>query len=361
MRVLVINAGSSSLKWSVVEMPSERELDGGNEPLQATQSPELTALARRVSGVDAVAHRVVTGGPDLRRTVRIDERVLSTIDATRATYPLHTPKVLAGIAAARATWPSLPHYACFDTTFHATLTDEATRYALPREWTERFGLKRYGFHGLSVAHSVRRAAQMLGRSDTKLVVCHLGSGCSITAVDSGRSVDTTMGFSPLEGVVMGTRSGTVDPGILLHLQRECGVGLKELDEALERRSGLLGLSGVSNDLREVMAARAGNEAARQAYAVFVHSVRRNIGQVLAALGGLDALIFTGGIGEHSAEVRRDVLGPLRWLGLELDGACNESAHDDADLSSASSSRKVLLITAREDLTMAREVVALLQA
>jgi acetate kinase len=266
-------------------------------------------------------------------------------------------RALAAVDAVGARRPSLPQFAAFDTAFHATLPEAAAGYALPFEWSERWALRRFGFHGLSVAHAAERARAMTGRTPPRLVVCHLGSGCSVTAVQDGRSVDTTMGFTPLEGLMMGTRSGSVDPGLLLHLQSRHGLGAAELREALTEKSGLLGVSGVSSDLREVLAAAdAGSARAALAYQRFVLFARRAIGAMIAVLGGLDVLVFTGGIGENSPRVRRDLASSLRFAGAQLDDAANEAATSDQDVARADSAVRILVVCAREDRVILREVL-----
>ena len=360
MRVLTVNAGSSSLKWSLIETPSLKLLASGNEQLPPKQEPNLGPILARAGKVDAVAHRVVHGGSAFRETVKIDSKVRSALDALRAIDPLHAPRALQGIDAAMRALPGVPELACFDTAFHATLSEAVSTYAIPHVWSEKWGLRRFGFHGLSVAHAVRRAPELVGKSLERMVVLHLGSGCSLTAVQGGKSVDTTMGYTPLEGLVMATRSGTIDPGLMLHLLRERGLTVDALDRGLEHESGLLGVSGVSADLREVLAAAdSGNARGRLAYDVFIVSLRRCLGQMLASLDGLDALVFTGGIGEHSARVRRDAVAKLGWIGVRLDDARNEAAKPDVDVSLNASGPRVLVIEAREDLTMARDVVAVL--
>ncbi len=266
--------------------------------------------------------------------------------------------------AAFAAFPGVPEVAAFDTDFHATIPDAAALYPIPHEWTERYGLRRYGFHGLSVAWSVRRAAKLLGSPPRRLVVCHLGSGCSATAVRDGRSVDTTMGFTPLEGMMMATRSGTVDPGLLLDLATDRGLAAQEIEDALNRRSGLLGVSGISADLREVLkAADAGDPRARLAYDMFVHRLRRELGGLTATLGGLDALVFTGGIGEHAERVRAEAVAPFADLGAALDPAKNAAAvsgRGDAEISAAGARVRTLVIEAREDLSVLAEMERVLE-
>jgi acetate kinase len=303
---------------------------------------------------------VVHGGTRFRESVLIDDDVRAEIDALAELAPLHNPAALAGIEAASKAFPSLPQVAAFDTAFHATLPDAAAIYPLPWEWTERWGLRRYGFHGLSVQYAVRRATEMLGRRPAQLVVAHLGSGCSITAVQDGRSVDTSMGFTPLEGLMMGSRSGSVDPGLLLYLLARQGVTAEELDTGLNQRAGLLGVSGVSGDLRKVQAAAdAGSDRARLAIEMFVHRLVAAIGGMAAVLGGLDALVFTGGIGEHSAAIRGAVSERLGHLGVTIDASTNAHAEGDADITAAGVRARVLVIAAREDLSVLAEVQGVL--
>jgi acetate kinase len=364
MKILCFNVGSSSFKWSVLEMPSEEKLAGGDGVLRAgTLDPgDLAALAEHGKGAAAVAHRFVNGGPGLRSTVAIDAGVRATLERLRGLDPTHLPAALAGLDASQRAFPQVRQFGCFDTAFHATLPEAAFVYAVPEEWTTNWGVRRYGFHGLSVAHAVRRASALLGEAKTRLLVCHLGSGSSITAVSDGRSRDTTMGFTPLEGVPMNTRSGSVDPGILLYALREKGLDPAALEEALERQSGLRGLFGGSGDLREVLAAAdRGDPRAGRAYGVLLAGLRRGLGSMLAALDGLDAIVFTGGIGEHQPRLRADLLSPLAWLGIALDPQRNRAPVGDQVISSSGSRISVLCVQAREDLTMAREVVRLLAA
>jgi acetate kinase len=357
-RVLVLNAGSSSLKWSLVEAGATLASGAERWPHGAASPPDL---ARPLAlDVDAVAYRVVHGGARFRGATPLDDAAVAGLEALRSLAPLHAERSLALVALGRRAWPRLPHVACFDTAFHATLPPPAAAYGLPRGLAERYGLRRYGFHGLSVAHATARVAELAGRPPARLIVCHLGSGCSITAVLEGRSVDTTMGFSPLEGLVMATRSGSVDPGVLLFLLRETDLGPAGLERALEHEGGLLGLSGVSADLREVArAADAGDARAKLAYDAFVHAARRGVGQVLASLGGVDALAFTGGIGEHQARVRRDVIAPFAFAGLALDPGRNDTARADAEIGAEGTPARCFVVEAREDLVMAREAAALL--
>jgi acetate kinase len=359
-RILVLNAGSSSLKWSLVDGGSGATLAAGNEPWPPGTPPPFDPHRWLEFAPEALAYRVVHGGVYFRGPVRLDDETVAELETLRPLNPLHAERTSRLLELGRRALPSRPHVACFDTAFHATLPEHAATYGLPRELTRRFGLRRYGFHGLSVAHATARVAELAGALPSRLVVCHLGSGCSVTAVRDGRSVDTTMGFSPLEGLVMATRSGSVDPGALLFLLREGGLDAASLEQALEREGGLLGLSGLSADLREITrAADAGDAQARLAYDVFVHVARRGVGQMLASLGGVDALAFTGGIGEHQARVRRDMLEPFAFAGLALDPARNDRAHPDAEVSAEGARARSFVVEAREDLVMAREAAALL--
>lgn len=338
MRVLVVNPGSSSLKTSVVEDGRAQEDDGGP--------------------YDAVAVRFVHGGPDHTAPVRLDEAVLAELEPVSDLAPLHNPKALDAARDLMARHPDLPVVACFDTTFHATLPPAAATYALPREWNERWRLRRYGFHGLSHAGAARRAAELVGRplEELRMVTCHLGGGASLCAVRQGRSVDTTMGFTPLEGLVMQTRSGSIDPGLMLHLLRREGVSPDELYDVLDRESGLKGLSGGSGDFREVEEARAaGDPAAVLAFDVYVHRLVREAGGMAAAAGGLDVLVFTGGVGEHAPDVRAAVVDGLGHLGVRLDAAAHEALEGEGVIGDG-----VVVVAAREDLEMARQVEELLQ-
>jgi len=361
-RVLVLNTGSSSVKWAVLAADTT-VIAGGSEPWTTedggARAEQLKAALGRAPMFDAAGHRVVHGGTRFREAVVIDESVRAELAGLADLDPEHMPAALAGIDAVRAAFPRAPQVAAFDTAFHATLPEAAAGYGLPFEWTERWGLRRFGFHGLSVAYATERAGELLGTPPSRLIVCHLGGGCSVTAVQAGRSIDTTMGFSPLEGVMMATRAGSVDSGVLLYLQQHCGVGVGELRETLTKRSGLLGVSGVSDDLREVLGAADGGLARAQlAYDRFVLSIRRALGAMAAVLGGVDAVVFTGGIGENSARVRRDATRALRFAGLELPEEADPPSNADRDVAAPSSRVRVLVIRAREDLAILKEVLRL---
>lgn len=347
--VLVVNAGSTSLKLHLVD---EHER---SQRLEGIESVDAGRLA-------AVAHRVVHGGPRLRDPVLIDADVHKRIFESEPLAPLHNEPCLAGIDTARQALPGVPQVAVFDTGFHATIPPEAAVYPLPRRWREEWGVHRYGFHGISVAWSAERAPQLLDRSSTglRLVVCHLGGGCSVSAVRDGRSLDNTMGFSPLEGVPMATRSGSVDPGALIYLMRERELDADALEHALNFDSGLRGLAGGSGDMREVERAAAGGDAgAALAVEVFAHRVAAAVAAMAASAGGIDALVFTAGIGERSPATRERICRRLGFLGVELDGERNGVAEPDCDVAGDASTARVLVIQAREELIAARAARRLL--
>jgi len=299
----------------------------------------------------------VHGGERFHAPVRLDPAVTAELWALVELAPLHEPKALAALEAISAVLAGLPAVACFDTAFHATLPPAASTYALPRAWRERFALRRYGFHGLSHAWVARRAPAMLERdgANLRIVSCHLGAGASLCAIAGGRSVDTTMGFTPLEGLVMATRSGSVDPGLLMWLLEPGRLSLHELAQALEHESGLLGLAG-SADMREVLEhAQHGEQAASLALEVYLHRLRAAIAAMAASLDGLDALVFTGGVGEHAPAVRELAAGGLGFLGVAIDPRLNLAAAGDAEISSPDASVRTLVISAREDLEIARSV------
>jgi acetate kinase len=361
MIVLALNAGSSNLKWTLLDGNDRSTVHAGSEQWgQAAldrRDEQVRSALRRIPHFDAVGHRVVHGGTRFVGATVIDRAVRAELETIAALDRLHMQPALAGIDAVSAQFPTLMQVAAFDTSFHAGMPEPAAGYALPFEWSERWGLRRFGFHGLSVQYSVAQAEVLLGRVPARMIVCHLGSGCSITAVADGKSVDTTMGFSPLEGVMMATRSGSVDPGLLLHLQASCGVGLEELGDVLSHRSGLLGVSGVSGDLRQVMsAAEAGSPRARLAYDRFIWTLRRAVGAMSGVLDGVDTLVFTGGIGENSAPVRSDVAASLAFAGLRLRPDAAGASTGDRVISSEQSRVSALVIHAREDLVILDEVL-----
>lgn len=362
MRVLVVNTGSSSVKLRLL---SSGDLLGSTD-LGAPSTLDPSAVADTVgelageSGVDAIGHRIVHGGPDFTAPVVVDDKVRAALESLVDLAPLHLPPSLAGLDAVGAALPSVPAVACFDTAFHATLTLPAMTYALPKEWRD-MGARRYGFHGLSHAYSARRAPEILGRDPDglRLVSCHLGAGASLCAVDSGRSVETTMGFTPLEGLVMATRSGSVDPGLVLWLQRQRGLSADEVSEGLERRSGLLGLTGTA-DMREVLERMStGDIDAGLAFQLYVYRIRAGIAEMAAAMSGVDAVSFTGGVGEASAAVREGAVAGLEYLGVAVNPGQNEAARGDANVSAPGAPAGVAVVTAREDLEIAGQVEQLL--
>jgi acetate kinase len=345
--VLVVNAGSTSLKLHVVQ---EDESVDVVEDLDAVRPEEI----------GAVGHRVVHGGHLVEPTV-IDAEVRASIEDLAQIAPLHNAPALAAIDDARRLLPAHPHVAVFDTAFHAGMPAAAATYAIPRTWREDWGIRRYGFHGLSVQWSAERVTELLGAEGARrLVVCHLGGGCSITAVRNGRSVDTSMGFTPLEGVPMATRSGSVDPGALLYVQRVHGLSVDDVDRALNRESGLEGLSG-GRDLRQLEVAASRDESARLALDVYTYRIAGAVAAMCAALGGLDAVAFTAGVGEHSPAVRSAVCERLGFLGVKLDPDRNERTTPDADIAARESGVRLLVIAAREELVAARAVRARLAA
>ncbi len=361
-RVLVVNAGSSSLKLTLLDGADQviaaRELDVEGD-LDATEIAD--ALSAGLDAADVVGHRIVHGGERFVAAVRVDAEVEAALHELTDLAPLHQPKSLAALDAVSAQLPKVPAVACFDTAFHADMPPAATTYALPAAWRERWPIRRYGFHGLSHGWVARRAPQMLGRSagGLRVVSCHLGAGASLCAIADGRSLDTTMGFTPLEGLVMATRSGDVDPGLLLWLLQHAGISEGELSSALEHDSGLKGLAG-SGDLRVLLArADEGHAASTLALDVWEHRLRAQIAGMAAALGGLDALVFTGGAGERSAPIRARAVQGLGFLGVDVDPDRNQTAHGDQELTADGALTRTLVIESREDLEIARQTRAVL--
>jgi acetate kinase len=368
VRILIVNAGSSSLKLRLLE-PDDTV--AGSQDLPAPRGKaDASAVADAIRGfgrVDAVGHRIVHGGTRFASPVMIDPGVIDGLRALTDMAPLHQPKSLAALEAVNDVLPEVPAVACFDTAFHASIPGAASTYALPPEWRKRWDIKRYGFHGLSHAYASRRAAELLGRraEGFRAVTCHLGAGASLAAVRDGRSVDTTMGFTPLEGLVMATRSGSVDPGLVLWLEEHAGTPAAELAATLEHRSGLLGLAGTS-DMRSVLSrTEAGDPEARLAIDVYVHRLRGAIAAMAAAMDGLDALVFTGGVGENAPAVRQLAADGLSFLGVRVDPDRNRGNGDrntgngDGEIGTDDADVRTLVVAAREDLQMAREVRAVL--
>jgi acetate kinase len=397
--VLVLNSGSSSVKFALLYPGSgERVLDGLAEEVGTPEAvlhvqrgtgapvteklddgsyqaviarilghlpqsgPDLPGAGLTGAGLIGAGHRVVHGGDRFTTSVLVDDEVIAAIRSFSHLAPLHNPKALAGIEAVRAARPGLPQAAAFDTAFHHTMPPRAYRYAVPEDWYTRYGVRRYGFHGTSYRYVSERAAELLGRplGELHLVAAHLGNGCSATAIRGGVSVDTTMGLTPMEGLVMGTRSGDVDPGMFGYLAEQAGLTVDQLTDALDTASGLAGLSGVGNDMRAIQSAAAGgNERARLALEVFVHRLAKAIAALVTSLDRLDALIFTGGIGEGSAEVRSLVLARLAFLGLAEDRQAN-AGHGRATAGRITPEGPVLalVVPTDEELMIARDTARL---
>jgi acetate kinase len=381
VRVLVLNPGSSTLKASALDVRSRRgvpntlattEVDWGDDATRIDASAGIVAALDALAGegvprssVDAVAHRVVHGGARFREPTVVDDRVLDALAELAPLAPLHNPVAVATIRAARRTLPDVPHVAVFDTAFHASLPESAWRYPVPRRWTDDWGVRRFGFHGLSVEWATERAALLLGerRNTLALVVAHLGSGCSVSAVWRGKSVATSMGMTPLEGLMMGTRAGSIDPGILLYVLREQHFDLDALGRALDHESGLLGVSGTTAGVRELVeAARGGDKRAGLALEMFVDRAAAGIAVAATSLPRIDALVFTGGIGEHAGTIRTQIVERLSVIGIRP--VSPDESGKDRVLERRAGARggpAVLRIEAREDVVAARHTFAALSA
>ena len=358
MRVLCVNAGSSSLKLSLLD-DHDQLLHAAEVPLQPGHVNEaaLRAEFERGGHIDAVGHRIVHGGSELVDPALIDAAVLRQLYALADLAPLHQPAALRALEVVARLLPGIPQVGCFDTAFHASIPAAAATYALPVEWRTRWNLRRFGFHGLSHAYASTRAAELGGQTveSMRIVTCHLGAGASLAAVAEGKSVDTTMGFTPLEGLVMATRSGSVDPGLVLWLTDHAGVPSSELQDALEHRSGLLGLSG-SAQMEAVLAAEQGGDArAELGIAVYIHRLRAGIAAMASAMGGLDALVFTGGVGENAPGIRSRAADGLGFLGVAVAQDRNSAATLDAEIGAVDARVRVFAIRAREDIEIARGV------
>jgi acetate kinase len=398
--ILVVNAGSSSLKFGLFDAAAREQLAAGlidwtadpkraelvvrprqmpevRYPLEvndhrAAMSHALRAISelqqvgpltpgssppRGEGRITAVGHRVVHGGEEFHDSVRIDRTVTDAIRRLVPLAPLHNPAALEAIDAAANVLPNVPHVVVFDTAYFASLPPRAYVYPVPYEWYERRGVRRFGFHGISHAYCAGRAAELLGRplADLRVITCHLGNGCSATAIEGGKARATTMGFTPMDGLMMGTRPGSLDPGLLLYLLQQQGFTADQLDEVLNRGSGLLGVSGVASDFRQVEeAAGRGHERARLALEIYADRVRGAVGALAVTLGGVDALVFTAGVGEHSAPLRAAACAGLACIGVRLDADRNASARPDADVAVADSAGRILVIQTREELMIARE-------
>jgi len=392
VKILVINCGSSSLKYQLFDMAANERLAKGlverigeaegvryaYESSAGRLSGEVTApdhdaalnhmverlvdpghgAVKSVAEIDAVGHRVVHGGEAFVDAAEITEEIIATVQEQAALAPLHNPPNLAGIRAARRLFPGVPHVAAFDTAFHQTMSPRAFLYGIPYDLYKQYHVRRYGFHGTSHRFVARRAAEMLGKpfSEFSGITCHLGNGCSMTAVRRGQSVDTSMGLTPLEGLMMGTRSGDIDPAVGFFLTRQAGIPFEELDSLFNKKSGMLGVSGLSNDMRILIeAASNGHERARLALDMFAYRVRKYIGAYLAVLNGGDAIVFTGGIGENAPSLRQDVCSDLDRLGIEIDPGRNASVRsEEAVISAPGSQVVVMVVPTNEELEIARE-------
>lgn len=391
MKVLVINCGSSSLKYQLINMENEFVMAKGLverigiEGSILTHRPDgmdkviieqpmkdhkdaiklvLDALVdskhgviKEMNEISAVGHRVVHGGEKYAGSVLVTDDVMKALDENTHLAPLHNPPNIIGIEACKALMPSTPMVAVFDTAFHQTMPKEAFMYALPYELYEKHGIRRYGFHGTSHRFVSETAAKMLGKDikDCKIITCHLGNGASVAAVKNGKSVDTSMGFTPLEGLVMGTRCGDMDPAIVTFLQKEAGMSADDVNNLMNKKSGVLGLSGVSSDFRDIEGAAAeGNERAQMALDVYHYRVRKYIGAYAAAMGGVDAVVFTAGLGENSPTTRLDICNGLEFLGIKVDADKNNVRGKAVDVSADSATVKVFVIPTDEELMIARD-------
>jgi len=394
MKVLVINCGSSSLKYQLIDMTTESVLATGlvervtfqdgiitmkrfdgkkfsaehqdypnhkvalHAALDTLLDPEYGVI-KSMTEINAVGHRVVHGGEKFTRSVLIDEEVEKAIRDTFELAPLHNPPNMMGIEASLEVMPGVPNVAVFDTTFHTTIPKYAYIYALPYSMYEKYGIRKYGFHGTSHLYVSRRAAAMLGKplEETKIITCHMGNGSSIAAVKGGKSVETTMGFTPLEGVAMGTRCGSIDPAVVPFMMEKENLSTREVDTLMNKKSGVLGISGVSNDFREIdEAASQGNERAELALEVFSYKVKKVIGEYSAVLDYPDAIVFTAGIGENSASIRNRILSGLENFGITIDQEKNKIRGQEIDIATPDSKIRILVIPTNEELTIARDTL-----
>lgn len=391
MNVLVLNCGSSSIKYQFIDTNLKEAIAKGQVERIGMSSAVLThqpkgkdkirivgeildhtiaieyvvamllspnhGVIKDKSEIDAVGHRVVHGGEEFSDSVLIDDNVIKVLQENIELAPLHNPPNIKGIQAAKSHLPNTPQIGVFDTSFHARMPKHAYLYAIPYELYKRYKIRRYGFHGTSHRFVRDRAAQLVGKTkeELKIITCHLGNGASIAAIDRGVSVDTSMGFTPLEGLVMGTRSGDLDPSLITYVMGKEGLSLSEINTMLNKHSGLIGVSGESSDMREIEeAVESGNERAKAAFDLFCYRIKKYIGSYIAAMGGLDILVFTGGIGENSIKVREQVCSNMEYLGLDLDPELNKSANGEAVVSSKNSKAKILRIPTNEELVIAMD-------
>lgn len=391
MKILVLNSGSSSVKYQLFDMEQETVVakglverigleeaflhhqPNGKEKLSFQRDiPDhsvaikmvLDALVSKEHGVlgsieeiDAVGHRLVHGGSEFARSVLIDDKVIETVKRLYDLAPLHNPPSIKGVEACQAALPKVPQVAVFDTAFHQTMPAYAYLYGLPYELYEKYGIRRYGFHGTSHKYVAERGAELLGRplDSLKIITCHLGNGASITAIKEGQSIDTSMGFTPLEGLTMGTRCGIIDPAIVTFLMEKEGLDSEALNELMNKKSGVLGISGVSSDFRDLeQKAREGHERSQLAIDVFAYEVKKYIGAYVAALGGLDLVVFTAGLGENSPEMREAICNGLDYLGITIERDKNQVRGKEAEISAEGSRVKVFVIPTNEELMIAKD-------
>ena len=397
MNILVINCGSSSLKFQLIDSETEKCIakglcerigiegsqitytpDGGEKEQTVTPMPdhteairlvlealtnEKTGVVKSLDEIGAVGHRIVHGGEKFAASTLLTPEVLKGIEECNDLAPLHNPANLIGIRACQELMPGVPMVAVFDTAFHQTMPDVAYTYGIPYEYYEKYKVRRYGFHGTSHSYVSKRTAEIVGKpyDQMKIIVCHLGNGASISAVNCGKSVDTSMGLTPLEGLVMGTRSGDLDPAIIDFVGKKEGLSLDEMNEVLNKKSGMLGISGVSSDGRDLeAAAETGNKRAQLALDVFDYRVIKYIGAYAAAMNGVDAIAFTAGIGENNIKMRKDVCSSLTYLGVKLDEEKNNVRGEERIISADDSKVQVLLVPTNEELAIARETLALVK-
>ncbi|MCI5595601.1 MAG: acetate kinase [Lachnospiraceae bacterium] len=396
MNVLVINCGSSSLKYQLIDSDTEQVLAKGlcerigidgaltHQPagkdkikIDAPMPTHTEAIAlvleqltdkengviSSLDEINAVGHRMVHGGEKFACSALVTDEMIETVETCNIFAPLHNPATLIGVNVCRELLPGKPMVGVFDTAFHQTMPEKAYLYGIPYEYYEKYGVRRYGFHGTSHKFVALRTAEILGKNieDLKIIVCHLGNGASITAVDGGKSVDTSMGLTPLEGLIMGTRSGDVDPGVLEFIAKQENIGIKEILTILNKKSGVLGLSGVSSDFRDIdAAAEAGNERAAETLEVYAYHVAKYVGSYVAAMNGVDAIVFTAGLGENDKKIREEICSYFGYLGLTIDPVANDIRGKEAIISTQDSKVKALCVPTNEELMICRETVALVK-
>lgn len=397
MKVLVINAGSSSLKYQLIDMTNESVLAKGlcdrigieNSFIKQSRGDEEAVVVNKVlknhkdaiaavisaltddkigviksmTEIAAVGHRIVHGGEKFNSSAVIDEKVMDAVRECIDIAPLHNPPNIVGIEACQQIMPDVPMVAVFDTTFHSTMPDYAYMYALPYELYEKYGLRKYGFHGTSHKYVAERTAELLGKplSDLKIITCHLGNGSSISAVYRGKSIDTSMGFTPLQGLAMGTRSGTIDPEVVTYLMEKEDLTVKGISTLLNKKSGVLGVSGVSSDFRDLhTAADEGNKRAQLALDIFAYGVKKFIGEYIAVMNGVDAIVFTAGIGENNSTIRKQILDNMDFFGIKIDPEKNKIRGQEIDISTPDATVRTLVVPTNEELAIARETLRLLK-